>query len=134
MSNHVGNCCHGELGSVYFRCRSPTNVNRDPNSLSETAVPDEMRNKCQVVGAQSEKKKKKKRLSRLKMCVRLQEKEKHGSSRHICSGSFRFGHLGADLLAVNDGMIDSYGPVIGSHPSGQVNTREDLIFSGIFYK
>lgn len=42
--------------------------------------------------------------------------------------------MGADLWAVNDGMMDGYGPVIGSQPSGQINNREDLFFPAIFCK
>lgn len=40
--------------------------------------------------------------------------------------------MGADLWAVNDGMMDGYGPGIGSQPSGQINNREDLFFQLYF--
>lgn len=106
--------CHGKLGSASV-CRSSRPDGPEP-FLRESAIQRRRRgNKCQVVGEQSDRK-----------SLRLQQRKKKNSlSIHIRSGSFAFWQLEADLIAVNDVMIDSDGPV---------NNRQDLFLPAVFYK
>lgn len=97
----------------------PPSLAPPPRRAGAASPTTKMRNKCQVVGEQSDRK----RPARLKTCLRLQQRtknpQKNSLSIHIRSGSFGFWQLEADLIAVNDVMIDSDGPV---------NNRQDLFY------